>query len=101
MKRPLKDPLAYIKIRYKAQISEYIIVEHAKERMDQREVTDREVRYALMHGYREEKKDQYKIEHRQWNYAVKGKTFDDRWLRIIVSFDVDDMLIITVIDLGE
>ena len=44
-------------------------------------------------------KDEYKQEHRAWSYSMRGKTVDGRPLRIVVSFDADDLLIITVIDL--
>lgn len=57
------------------------------------------MRYVLTTGYREPKKDEFKTEHQAWNYAMKGKTIDNRKLRIIVSLDKDDLLIITVIDL--
>ena len=87
------------KIRDKASRGVYVPVDHAKERMNQREVSDPEVRYILEHGYRESKKDEYKQEHRAWSYSMRGKTVDGRPLRIVVSFDADDLLIITVNDL--
>ncbi len=59
------------------------------------------MRYVLTTGYREAKKDEYKEEHQSWNYAMRGKTVDDRKLRVAVSFDKDDLLIITVIDLEK
>ncbi len=97
--RPTKDKFVLSKIKDSASRGDYIPVEHAKQRLNEREVTDPEVRYVLKYGYRELKKDEYKPEHRAWNYAISGKTMDGRKLRIIVSFDENLMLIITVIDL--
>jgi hypothetical protein len=97
--RPHKDDQILEKIRGKALSGNYIPVEHAKLRMDQREITDPEVRYVLITGYHEKKKDSYSPEHISWNYAIRGKTVDSRSIRIIVTFDSDDMLLITVIDL--
>ena len=69
--------------------------------MNQREVTDPEIRFVLEYGHREPKKDEYKAEYKAWNYAMLGKTVDDRRIRIVVSFDKNDLLIITVIDLEK
>lgn len=99
--RPSKDEHVLEKIRSKAVLGDYIPVEHAKQRLDQREVSDPEVRYILTTGYHEAKKDEYKEEHHAWNYSIRGKTVDDRKLRIAVSFDKNDLLIITVIDLEK
>jgi hypothetical protein len=58
-----------------------------------------EVLYVLRHGYHEERKDAFKGEHDAWTYAMRGKTIDERELRICVSFDPRGMLIIATIDL--
>jgi len=97
--RPAKDEKVLEKIQDRASRGEYFPLEHAKQRLEQREVTDPEMRYILTTGYREPKKDEFKAEHQSWNYAIKGKTVDDRKLRVAGSFDRDDLLIITVIDL--
>lgn len=101
LSRPAKDQNVLEKIRDKASRGEYIPVDHAKLRLEQREVSDPELRYVLTTGYREVKKDVYKLEYRTWNYAMRGKTVDDRRLRVVVTFDKDDLLIITVIDLEK
>ena len=36
-----------------------------------------------------------------WNYSIRGKSVDSENIRIILSFDESDMLIITVINLDE
>lgn len=80
----------------------YLPVEHAKLRLNQREVTLPELEYVIEKGRREPKKDEFKLEHNAWNYAIKGKTVDNRNLRIAVSLDEKTkVLIITVIDLDK
>ena len=76
-------------------------VDHALQRIKEREVTLLEVRQVLRGGYHEKRKDEFKEEHQAWNYSVRGKTVDKRNLRIAVSFDEDDVLVITVIDLDR
>lgn len=100
-KRPAKDSRILEKIRQLAADGTYFVVGHAVKRMNQRDVGDPEIRFILMHGFREPQKDRYVLEFNTWNYAMRGKTFEDRNLRIIVSFDNNDMLIITVIDLEK
>lgn len=73
---------------------------HAADRRQQREVTLMELKYVIQNGFHEKAKDEYKPEHGTWNYAIRGKTLDGRSLRIAVSFEgVDLLLIITAIDL--
>ena len=81
------------------QSGEYVFTGHAAERLQQREVSRLEVKQALTSGFHEKKKDMYDDNYKCWNYSIRGKTVDNRDLRIIVSFDSDGMLIITVIDI--
>jgi hypothetical protein len=67
------------------------------ERKQQRKVSLPHVLYVLINGYHEKKKDEYKPEYQDWNYAIRGLTIDGRDLRIAIAFDEDEMLIITVI----
>lgn len=99
MIRPAKDENVLEKIRERAPHGNYVLTEHARQRMAQRDVTDPEIRHVLTTGYREPKKDEFRMDHQSWNYAMRGKTLDDRELRIAVGFDEDDLLIVTVIDL--
>jgi hypothetical protein len=47
------------------------------------------------------KKDEFKEDHKLWNYSIRGKTIDGKSLRVALSFDKSNMLIITVIDLSK
>jgi hypothetical protein len=64
-----------------------------------RQITRPEYEYVLINGYHEKKKDDYKEKYKAWNYAIRGKTIDKRSIRVVVSFDKNDLLVITVIDL--
>jgi ribosomal silencing factor RsfS len=89
------------KIRQKARSGEFIILPHAMQRKKERDITVVDIIHVLIHGEHEESKDQYQIKYRTWNYAVRGKTLDNRDLRIAVSFDENQLLIITVFRLGR
>ena len=58
-----------------------------------------ELLYALKHGRRNESKDYFDPAYDTWNFAVEGTTKDQEKLRVIVNFDEENLLIITVIDL--
>lgn len=81
----------------------YMIMPHAFDRQEEREIIEPEIGWVINHGYRERKKDEFKPEYKAWNYAIRGKTLDQRSLRIAVSFDEGEteLLIITVIDLDQ
>jgi phage terminase large subunit-like protein len=74
---------------------------HATERQEERSITRPELLKVLRTGFHEKKKDQFKEEYQAWNYAIRGKTVDERNLRVIVSFDLNGMLIISAIDLDR
>ena len=88
-------------IREKLEAGQDRYVDHAKERLNERDVNVQEVEEVLNNGYHEKKKDEFKSEYGSWNYAIQGKTTDGRKLRIIVSFDGPYMSIITVINLDK
>jgi hypothetical protein len=69
-------------------------------RRQERKVTRPEYLYVLQHGFHEQGKDTFDQAHASWNYAIRGKTIDARELRVVVSFDAQDLLIITVIEVG-
>jgi hypothetical protein len=79
----------------------YIYTGHAQQRLQEREVTRQEVKQVLKNGFHEKKKDTFDEVYNEWNYAIKGKTLDKKNLRIVLSFDKKNMLIITVIDLDK
>ena len=89
------------KIRRAIKSGEYRDTFHSAQRQSSRLITRLEIEYVLLNGWHEKRKDAYDENYYAWNYAIRGKTIDSRNLRIIVSFDVDEMLIITAIDLDK
>lgn len=78
----------------------YFDTRHATDRQSERSITRTEVLYVLRNGRHEKSKDIYQVQYRTWNYAIRGKTIDKRDIRVIISFDESNMLIITAIELG-
>ena len=99
MARPSKLAALMPAVVAAIELGHYIYSNHALERQSQRKITRSEVLQALKGGYHEKAKDLYDDVYEAWNYAVRGKTLDRRELRIVVSFDVQGMLIVTAIDL--
>lgn len=79
----------------------YTFVDHAEQRLLQREVTVGEVQQVLRDGWRAPKHDKYREDFRAWNYALRGKTVDGRNLRLAVAVEGNGLLVITVIDLDR
>jgi len=48
------------------------------------------------------KEDDFEDGYQVWHYAIRGKTIDERDLRVFVSFDEDRMMvIITAFEIGK
>ena len=81
-----------------------MFTEHAEQRSKQRKnVNDLQVLNILKSKTKKHNavKDHYIEGHTDWNYHITGKNIHDEKIRIVLSFDVDLMLIITVINLDE
>ena len=100
-KRPSKHTRLMERIWEALDSGRYRDVVHAQDRQRERWITRPEYTYVLRNGYHEAKKDEFKEEHTAWNYAIRGRTVDQRDLRIIVSFDEEGLLIITTIEVGK
>lgn len=79
----------------------YLDTRHVLERQEQRVITRPELLQVLRKGYHEKRKDKFDELYSSWNYSVRGKTVDRRDIRVIVSFDENEMLIITAIEIGK
>lgn len=81
------------------------IMKHALERQGERQITDPEIGQVIEGGFHEKAKDEFKESFKDWNYAIRGRTVDDRDLRIAVAFEISDdgesLLVITAIDLDK
>lgn len=70
---------------------------HAIARQDERCIDLPDVLYVLKTtGYHEKAKTTFDDCFQTWKYAIRGKTLDHFDIRIIIAFDEEEMLIITV-----
>ncbi len=78
----------------------YVISNHAKLRQGERRFTIGDIRNIIDTGYHEKRKDEYKEEYADWNYAIRGKTLDNDQARICIAFaEEKHFVVITVIRL--
>ncbi len=99
--RPGKIPNLLEVIKDCIETGRYRSCLHLEQREIERNITRREVLHVLLHGFHEKREDDYDESFQTWNYAVRGKTVDERELRIFVSFDEKTMMIIiTTFEVG-
>lgn len=80
----------------------YVISNHAYERGDQRKLSIGDVKNIISTGYHEKRKDEYKEEFQDWNYAIKGKTLNSELARVCVAFIEEiRVIVVTVIRLEK
>lgn len=101
MKRPAKLTNVLAKARECVEKGRYYDTTHAKLRKLQRQISLTHVLYVIRNGYHEKQKDQFKTEYEDWTYSIRGKTIDNKDIRVAIAFDHDDMLIITVIEIAR
>lgn len=94
-----KIPDLLNKIRNYLDSGKYRFSQHATIRKKERFVSLPDVIEVLHNGHHEKAKDTWEEKYQSWNYAIRGKTADQETCRIIVSIDIDGLLIITVIRL--
>ncbi len=100
--RPAKHPDVLSLVREGLSKERYRDTRHASDRKGERQIQIFHIKQAVLAGFHEKAKDEYKTEHRAWNYSIRGKTLDDRELRVIVSFDEEEcLLFVTAIDLTK
>src|SRR5256885_1987315 len=92
--RPEKFPDLLEVIKKCIELGNYRSCLHLEQRESERNITRREVLYILLHGFHEKKKDGFDERYNVWNYAIRGKTLDERDLRVFVSFDKKTMMLI-------
>lgn len=100
----LSDDVLFAFIEKKILDDDYIFVNHAKQRLIEREILDIEVLDILedkptRKRKRNKKKDSFHMKHLSWNYCIEGKNIDGEKIRIIITFNQNFLLIITVIKL--
>lgn len=100
--KKLTDTELFQKIHDKIIDIDYIFLKHAKQRQKDRSVTDLDVLNILENEKgrrrkRNKRKDKYERGKEDWNYCIEGLDIDGEKVRIIVSFNEEFLLIITVI----
>lgn len=81
---------------------DYIFLRHAQDRLKDRKVSDLDVLDILENKpkrkrKRNKSKDTFLPGYKDWNYCIEGNDLDNKKIRIIISFDEERMLVITVI----
>ena len=88
--------------RLKAEIlqhlktAKYRLTKHAAEKQKKGNLDLIDTLHVLRTGVHE--KDKTRFEDSVWRYAIRGKTEEYQEVRIVIAF-VDEMIIITIIDL--
>lgn len=101
-KRPERLDDLLSKIKNCIDTGKYILTKHAFDRQNERSINLTETLYVLKNGHEDKRKTRFDKEKNAWKYAIKGKTLIDKLdARIIVAFDENSMLIITVMLIGD
>ncbi len=95
-KRPAQLDELFPKIRDCIDQGFYRQSKHAIDRELERKIELPDVLYVLKNGYHEKQKTSFDEVFQTWKYAIRGKTLDEIDIRIIVAFDDDGMMIITM-----
>lgn len=96
-KKPEKFKNVLNKIKECIEQGHYFVTAHAFIRQNERVISLPESLRVLETGYEEKNKTCFDAEHNTWKYAIRGKTLRDELdIRVIVAFDENEMLIITV-----
>jgi hypothetical protein len=95
-KRPAQLEEVFPLIRDCIEKGMYRQSRHALGRADERHIVLSDVLYVLKSGYHEKQKTSFDDTFQTWKYAIRGKTLDRLDIRIIVAFDDEGMMIITV-----
>jgi len=87
-------------------VGSYLFVRHAEHRLKDRNISDLDVLDILENKEKRKRKrnkqeDKYVEGYLDWNYCIEGLSLDREKIRIIVSFNEELMLVITVIRLGD
>ena len=70
-------------------------------RKGERGVNRLEIAQVLICGKHEKSRDRFEARHNSWSYSIRGSTVDERELRVVIGFENEYLVIITVIDLGS
>lgn len=89
------------KVRDCIENEKFTQTNHALQRHQERFINLEHALYVLKHGYHEKRKTIFDNVYHTWKYAIRGTTFDNFNIRVIVAFDEEGMIIITVMHVVE
>lgn len=69
---------------------------HSKDQKYERDITLSEIIEIFENGFHESNKDEFREDFQDWNYAIRGTTFEGRDLRVPIYFEEDLIMIVTV-----
>lgn len=101
----MSDRDLYSRIGQSIDNRNYIFLKHAKQRLEERQITDIDG-LDILEGkagrkrLRNKKNDSYQSGQAEWKYCIEGINLDGLPIRIIISFEKGYMPIITVINLN-
>lgn len=84
MKRPPKITDVLKKARECIEKGRYYDTSHATLRKIQRRISLTDVLYVIRHGFHEKRKDQYQPEYNDWTYSIRGRSIDEKDIRIVI-----------------
>jgi len=106
-KKPNKkeDPLLWVMLKKNILHGNYFFSRHAKKRQQDRDVSELDVLFILENvsgrSKRNKNKDVFINGRQDWNYCIEGEDVDGNAIRVIVSFETEMMIVITVICIDD
>lgn len=79
----------------------FVLTRHAAKEQKHDGVDLGDTLRVLKEGRHEREKTGFDNKFQIWKYAIRGKTEDSETMRVIVSFPIEKMMIITVIKLSK
>lgn len=99
--RPSQLEELFPKIRDCIENDRYRLTRHAIDRKTERNIELPDVLHVLKSGYHEKQKTSFDEIFKTWKYAIRGKTLEKMDIRVIIAFDEDEMMIITVMHVAK
>ena len=99
-----KTPKVLQKARVAISSGNYSYTRHALARQGHRNISDADLKEAILSGWHEAKKDEWKEEYQDWNYSIRGPSLEGDQLRIALAIEENAnvlAVIITVINLDK
>lgn len=79
----------------------YRYTAHAEIRKYERLITEEDALHIIETGWRVPIRDEFCEIHKSWKYAFEGKTLQEELLRVVIGFDEEMLLIVTVINISK